>query len=367
MDELPTLPAEAMEIVTRDQIDRGRATRKLRDVLVRAASGTGESASIRTISVMGSYARGALRVGDIDLTIEVDDPRDERSARLDDFYTLIRGRNPDGALLRELRCSGSSIVSPVVVHMFREQREPIPPEQWRDDLGPDYQLAAPPSLGHIVTNQPMAGPSHVLYVRGDSVATALDRLAAIKEDPSASRFERSTGVPMLDDLIDHVGVAVQYKLADLVKSGGLNLEAVVLESGVDSPDPVVRFEAERGQLPGGKARRSAVVAAIDHLLRSGVEAHRISMRGGVPLIDDDFEDDFLLDWGTMTLFTISDRLRFEWERVLVILRSHRKGPWIGLNCGMRDQPALEEAEVAEMRRVTPRMNADIDLGQESES
>jgi hypothetical protein len=366
MGELPTLPAEAMKIVTRDQIDRGRATRKLRDVLARAASGTGETASIRTISVMGSYARGALRVGDIDLTIEVDDPRDERNARLDDFYRLIRGRNPDRPVLRELRCSGSSIVSAVLVRRFGEQPEPVPPEQWRDDLGPDYELAAPPSLGHIVTNQPMAGPSHLLYVRGDSVATALERLAAIKEDPDASRFERTTGVPMLDALIDQVGVSVQYKLADLVKSGGLNLEAVVLESGVDPPDCVVRFEAERGQLPGGKARRSAVVAAIDHLLKSGVEDHRISMRG-ISLIDNDFEDDVLLDWGTMTLFAISDRLRFGCSQVLVVLQSHRNGPWVGLNCSMRDQPALEEAEAAEMRRVTQRMNADIDLGLESES
>jgi hypothetical protein len=358
MGELPALPAEALEIVARAGIDRDRATRKLRDLLNRAASGRGEAAAIRTISVGGSYARGAPSVGDIDLVIEVDDPRDERSAELNDFYARMRGLNPDGSLLRELRCSGSSMVSPVVVRKFGEQPEPVPPERWSDDAGPGYELARPLRLAHIVTNQPLAGPSHLLYVRGDSAAVALDRLAAIEEDPDASRFKRTTGVPLLDPLIDHVGVEVQYKLASLVRGGGLELEAVVLEEGVEAP-AAVRFEAEHGPLPGGKARRPAVLAAIDHLLRSGVEARRIWMRGA-PLVDDGFEEDVLLDWGTMTLFTITTRLLHEWERVLVILRSHRKGPWIGLECSVRDRDKLDETDARESRDAAARMSESFD-------
>lgn len=94
MKDLPSLPAEAREIVARAGIGRTQATRKLRDVLARAATGGAEVATIRTISVIGSYARGAPSVGDIDLVVDIDDPRDERTAQLNDLYARFRGENP---------------------------------------------------------------------------------------------------------------------------------------------------------------------------------------------------------------------------------------------------------------------------------
>lgn len=360
MGDLPTLPAEAMEIVARSGIDRGRATRKLRDVLIRAASGTGEAASIRTISVHGSYARGAASVGDIDLTVDIDDPRDERTAQLNDLYARFRGENPDGSLLRELRCSGSSMVNAVVVRRFEDLPEPVPPEEWRDDMGPGYELAQPPRLGHVVTNQPLAGPSYLLFVRGDTEERALQRLAAIKEDPAASRFERTTKVPLLDELIDLIGVEVQYKLAELVLAGGLNLKAVVLKGGVEVPEPVVRFEAEGEPIPGGKVRREVVMAAVRHLLERGITPSQISLRGS-RLVKGEPEGDVLVDWGSMTLFRAGELLRNEWYQVVfVILGSHRKGPWIGLECTVRSKAALGEAEVAESRRFSKLMSESSD-------
>lgn len=356
MGNLPTLPAEAMEIVARNGIDRASATRKLRDVLTRAASGADEAASIRTISVLGSYARGAVSVGDIDLVIDIDDPRDERSAQLNDYYARIRGKNPDASLLRELRCSGSSMVSATIVRRFGSNPEPVSPEEWRNNMGPGYELARPPQLGHVVTNQPLAGPSHLLFVRGDPAARVLGRLASIKEDPTASRFERTTRVPLLDELSDQVGVSVQHNLAKLVLTGGLELKAVVLKGIVEPPEAVVRFEAEGDRIPGGKARRQVVLAAVDYLLEAGVEATRISLRGS-PLAADDRERDVLVDWGTMTLYGVGEILLHEWRRVVfVILDSHRKGPWIGLECRVRSKTALAEADAAEARRISELMS-----------
>lgn len=359
MGDLPTLPAEAMEIVARDEIARSRATRKLRDVLRRACSGKGTTPSIRTISVLGSYARGATSVGDIDITIDLDDPRDERQAALDDYYAFVRGRNPHADLFRELRCSGASMVNAVVVQRFGDHPEPVPPERWRDDLGPEYELAEPPPMGHVATQQPLAGPAHLLYVRGDSFEDALGRLAAIKEDPSASRFERTTGVPLLDPLADLVGVNTQYKLAKLVLAGGLDLKAVVLEETDEIPEPVFDLELRLNVIPGGKARRPAVIAAITYLLEDGVDPELIWLRH-TSLVDDEIEPFVLLDWGAMTFYGAGERLRHGWDRLFLVLGSHRKGPWIALDCTARDPKILEEVEGREHAAIARRMNAAVE-------
>ena len=55
------LPLEAERLIARRGIDRAKANRKLQDVLVRVVSGFGSAAAIRSISVMGSYAGGALQ------------------------------------------------------------------------------------------------------------------------------------------------------------------------------------------------------------------------------------------------------------------------------------------------------------------
>lgn len=243
------------------------------------------------------------------------------------------------------------MVSATVVHRFGANPEPVAPEDWRDGLGPDHELAQPPRLGHIVTNQPLTGPSHLLFVRGDTVERALTRLASIKEDPNASRFQRTTEVPLLDELIDLIGVEVQHKLAELVLAGGLKLEAVVLEGLDEPPEAVARFEAAGELIPGGKARRRVILAAVSHLAEIGIGASRISLRG-TPLGKGDREGDVLCDWGSMSLYRTGEFLRNEWySLVFFILGSHRKGPWIALECSVRSKAALEEAEDAEAQRL----------------
>lgn len=357
--DLPTLPDEAMEIVARTGIPRARATQKLRDVLERACSGEGTTPSIRTISVLGSYARGASTVGDIDITIDLDDPRDEWTAPVEDYYAIVRGRNPHGDLFRDLRCSGSSMVKAAVAQRFGDHPEPVAPERWSDDRGPDFELAEPPRMGHIVTKQPLAGPSHLLYVRGDSFEDALGRLEAIQEEPSASRFERTTGVPLLDPLADLVGVSVQYKLAELVLAGGLDLKAVVLEEIDWMPESVFDLELVVDVLPGGKARRAAVIAAVDYLLDDGVDPEVIWLRH-TSLVDNEIEPFVLLDWGPMTFYRTGEKLRHGWERLFLVLGSHRKGPWIALDCTARDLKLLEEIEDREHAAIARRMDAVID-------
>lgn len=344
---MPTLPPEAEAIVEPRLIDRNRATWKLRDVLARAAAGEGPTASIRTISVLGSYARGAKRLGDVDLTIEVDDPREPNQARFDDYLDFVRGRRPQRELLRTLKCSGSSMVSVTVVRRCAEDRTPVAPERWRPELAEGHVRAEPPAMAHVVTGQPLAGPSILLFVRGDSLGDALARLDAIPVDPVAARYERTTGVPLLDPLTEHLGVEVQYRLAEFVRAGAVDIEAVVLRPSERVPAAVLRHQAATNvPLPGGRNRRLAVQAAIDHLRRDGIQPSRLSI-DGVSLTPGGTDPDVLVDWSATTLYALSDRFQLSgYSRVLFIGRAHTIGPWIALNCQPRDRRAMDEVERA---------------------
>ncbi|MGB2952508.1 MAG: nucleotidyltransferase domain-containing protein, partial [Gaiellaceae bacterium] len=55
---------------------RSEATRRLEQLLRNAAAGGGYVTRIREIWVFGSYARGALEVGDIDLDVEYEHDRE---------------------------------------------------------------------------------------------------------------------------------------------------------------------------------------------------------------------------------------------------------------------------------------------------
>ena len=112
---------------------------------------------VREVWVFGSYARGALEVGDVDLAVEFDQTKDEAGRW---FATLIAGGFDHlGALRRERR--GNQRV--LEIH-FNEL----------DDLRKE---GFEPQL---------------LWQRGDSLEEARARLAALGPDPSAKRAARDS-------------------------------------------------------------------------------------------------------------------------------------------------------------------------------
>ncbi len=59
-------------------MNRSQATKRVDSLLARAASGEGRYLPrVREVWVFGSYARGALEVGDVDLAVEFDQTSDE--------------------------------------------------------------------------------------------------------------------------------------------------------------------------------------------------------------------------------------------------------------------------------------------------
>jgi hypothetical protein len=144
-------------------VKRSEATRRIEGLLKRVANGEGRYLPrVREVWIFGSYARGALEVGDIDLVVEFDQTKDEAGRW---FATLMAGGFDHlGALRRELRGNQRALE----IH-FNEL----------DDLRKqDFE----PQL---------------LWRRGDSFEESRVRLAALVPDPSAQRAARDTVHPLL--------------------------------------------------------------------------------------------------------------------------------------------------------------------------
>lgn len=93
---VPVTPPDVAAFLIRSRVPRARAVARLADVLARAASGVPPLNEIREIWVFGSFARGALAVGDVDLHMRVDAVGPPERFMLDVFY----GRRPFAAHIK---------------------------------------------------------------------------------------------------------------------------------------------------------------------------------------------------------------------------------------------------------------------------
>jgi predicted nucleotidyltransferase len=137
-------------------VKRSEATRRIDGLLERVVSGEGRYLPrVCEVRIFGSYARGALEVGDVDLAVEFDQTKDEAGLW---FATLMAGGfDYLGALRRELR--GNQRALEIHFNELDELRKE----------GFEPQL---------------------LWRRGDSLEEARARLAALAPDARAQRAAR---------------------------------------------------------------------------------------------------------------------------------------------------------------------------------
>jgi predicted nucleotidyltransferase len=147
-------------------VKRSEARRRIQGLIDRVVSGEGRYLPrVREVWIFGSYARGALEVGDVDLAVEFDQTKDEAGRW---FATLMAGGVDHlGALRRELRGNQRALE----IH-FNEL----------DDLRKE------------------GFEPRLLWRRGDSPEEAHARLAALAPDASAQRAARDTVHPLLADV-----------------------------------------------------------------------------------------------------------------------------------------------------------------------
>jgi len=340
----PVASPEVSAFLAKTRVPRARATRKLHDVLERLAAGASELAAVREVWAFGSYARGAQQVGDVDLYVLVDEGRSREQFGLDAFYG--RGR-PYASAIKALGCGGSSFVSVQVQPVFNSLAEPLSPERAltvADPSDPQWSPTQEPILLHIVTDEPLAGPFVLLWARGDRLQWALDRLAGIEEQPDAGRFDRTTSVPLLDDLSHKLSLPVAFMLAAQVRAGNIACEARMLHTA-QPPAPTRSALERRYERPGGggqSPRQLSAAAALAVLEAEGCDLRRVRLVDG-PVTTKPLRTPprISIDFNAFDVYNLAANGAGS-DRHLHIWPSGTTGPWLALDLSVVDERAVGE-------------------------
>jgi hypothetical protein len=180
---------------------------------------------VREVWIFGSYVRGALEVGDVDLALEFDQTKDEAGQWF--AIRLAGGFDHLGALSRELR--GNQRV--LEIH-FNEL----------DDLRKE------------------GFEPRLLWRRGDSLEKGRARLAALAADASARRAARDTVHPLLADVEKLIPRPARQEFSLFMWAGWLEAKLVELPPQQAANAVTCRRFAEqwgeaKSLLPGSARRR----------------------------------------------------------------------------------------------------------------
>jgi hypothetical protein len=186
-------------------VKREEATKRVEALLARVVGGNGSYLPrVREVWIFGSYPRGALEVGDVDLAVEFDQTKDEAGHW---FATLMAGGFDHlGALRRELRGNQRALELHFneLEHLRKEGFEP-----------------------------------QLLWRRGDSLEQAHARLAALAPDASARRAPRDTVHPLLAEVENLIPRPARQEFSLFMWAGWLDAKLVKLPRQ-QAANPVTR-------------------------------------------------------------------------------------------------------------------------------
>lgn len=347
----PSSPPEVAAFLRKSQIAWARATRKLEDVLQRVACGAPALEDIREIWVFGSYARGAAEVGDIDLLVRLDTTRERGQVALDLFYARS---NPFAPMVKALGCSGRSFVSVQPQVVFEAEDEPLSPE--RAAHGGTGLAITEPVLHHVVTDEPLAGPFVLLWARGDELEWALKRLREIPVNEGAGRHDRTTSVPLIDDLAERLSLPVAFPLAVQVRAGNIRCEARLLPAA-DAP-PATHAALRRRYFKGRdapvSAREAAAAATLVTLDEEGLDLRVVRLVDSPVTVRPVRDPPFLvIDFNAFGVyrFATGDVGASRWIHVWP---GTPRGPWLALDLSVVDPGALRATTEYVLDRQAPR-------------
>jgi hypothetical protein len=222
-------------------VKRERAVQLVEQMLARLDAGGAEwpLSIVTQLSLFGSFARGAVDPHDIDVAVEFD--------HLDDRWTsvflqaLSYGGSPYTPFRRALAGTSRS-------YELHFQAQNLP----------DVELT-------------------LLWRRGEPISTALDRLHALRVDPTAGRAPRAAMLPQFDGLDRWLPRAHREILADAVGREAITLERLVL---ADAPvrNPVAREYLEDRWKPGSPLRRAGQAVLTD-IEQRGLDPTRVHLHG----------------------------------------------------------------------------------------
>jgi predicted nucleotidyltransferase len=171
------------------RMPRDKATAALSALLERICAGGAHADCVTGVYVFGSYARGALTVGDVDVDIEYDarlHPEVEREL----LDNLVIGRDWNTPFRKALR---------------------------------------PPSALQVLFSKiDVIAEPVLVYERGDRLDQVLARVDAIAPDPGAGRAERDAVHPAIEPVADDLARPTRILLTELLTADLLAVELVDL-------------------------------------------------------------------------------------------------------------------------------------------
>lgn len=226
------------------RIPRERATAHVVELLERICAGEGAAKCVTAVYAFGSWSRGALEVGDVDLDIEYDHSRDPGTAQqmLD---LLVAGRDWNSPLRKALKPRRTLQV------LYEE-------------------------IAHIT--EPV-----LIYQDGDDLDAALERVNAIKPEPAAGRAARDPVHPVLEPVADALSRPSLIVLGGLLTHGHINMSVVDVPDVTlnDIEDPEFR-EFLVGAWAESSPRARAARAGGAFLLGRGLELSVTVQVGAAP-------------------------------------------------------------------------------------
>lgn len=287
------------------RLTRDQATGELLALLERICTDDKYGSCVTKVSVFGSYARGALTVGDVDIDIEHQaslHPEVMREA----VDSLTRGKD----WLRPFR-KAFGTNKPALQVLF----------------GADEMLQA----------------AITVFERGDSYDTAAARVHAIASDAGAGRAERDAVHPVIEPLVDDLTRPSRIVLTEMASRGWVELAVI------DLPD------AEFGDVDHEQFRLvvESHWSRTSPLARAARAAGRHLLARGVALDDVTFMDRHLSQ--QLTTYVVECReqhlQRFVYDmghrdiaEWLFVIRPQRKQPLRALQIRAADTDALSGIE-----------------------
>ncbi|MGW0420987.1 nucleotidyltransferase domain-containing protein [Streptomyces sp. NPDC003015] len=205
---------------------RERATTLLNDMLDRLEEGGWPLDLVDEILIFGSYARGALNPSDVDIVVE---HRNDDRLTSEFLHALSYGRDPSASMKRALKGNSRGLQ----IHFG--ERKTLQAEGF--DLTP-------------------------LWTRGEPLAAARARLAAITADPTAGRAPRDHMIEAFDGIDRWVPRPVRIDLTDLVDRKAATIRQLQLPDA--HPSHPAALEALTRWTATSPLRRAAA-AVLAHL------------------------------------------------------------------------------------------------------
>jgi hypothetical protein len=221
-------------------VQRDRATVLLEQLLERVVGTDWPIALVNEVHVFGSYARGSVAPGDVDVAVHL--KRGDERWTQHVIHCMSYGRDPHAVLRKALRGAARSVS--ILVD----------PTDGYDDV-----------------------PMTLLWRRGEPLADALQRLHAIPPDPNAGRAPRDAMRPCFAGLDHWLPRFVREELITLAENGAIAMEQLIL------PDSVVDNQSVRQLIDdrwtATSPLRRAAHAVIGYLEQRAVDITRVYLHG----------------------------------------------------------------------------------------